>query len=255
MTKLNGLRVLNTRPIEQAKALSQAIRLAGGIAIECPALVIEPKPQTWLKTLPNLNSTALAIFISANAVDCCFRTLKTAHYQWPLSIQNIAVGNATATALMKHGIKADFIPTIADSENLLNLAILQTISRKTIVLFKGEEGRLLIAETLLARGADLHTIEVYQRQCPKFEPQQYHFLWQNGVVDIILFTSQQAMLNLFYMFGEEAHAWLCQTPCLVISERLAKEASLLGIKQVIVSTPKTILTTLHQFNQGLFHGQ
>lgn len=255
MNGLKGLRVLNTRPAEQAKRLSQAIEAAGGIAIECPALVISPKEKTWLSKLPNLNNVDQAIFISANAVDCCFKTLIIENLIWPASIQIIAVGEATAAALSRYSLEADLIPAIADSENLLQLGDLQDIHNKTILLFKGEEGRELIAETLQARGANIHLIEVYKRQMPKPNPQQIRFLWQNEVVDIILFTSHQAMNNIFCMFGEKARDWLCRTPCLVISERLAKEAALLGIKKVIVSTPKTLLTTLHQFNQGLIHGQ
>lgn len=249
---LKGLRVLNTRPAKQAKLLSRAINTAGGSSIDCPALVIKPKSSAWLGHLPKLDHVAFAIFISVNAVECCFKILP---YKWPSSIQLIAVGDATAASLIQHGLQPHLIPALATSENLLNLKELEKVNNKTILLFKGEEGRPLIAETLRARGADLYIFDVYQRQLPHYDPQQLRFLWQNEAVDIILFTSQQAMFNLFHMFGEEAHAWLCQTPCLVISERLAKEAALLGIKKVLVSTPKTILITLHQFNQGLIHGQ
>lgn len=255
MKDLRGLRVLNTRPVDQAKSLSQAIEAAGGIAIACPALIISSKERTWLTSLPKLNQVDQAIFISANAVDCCFKAFNTEQLSWPSAIQLIAVGEATATALSRYGLKAHCIPAKADSESLVQLAELQEVHNKKILLFKGEEGRELIAETLLARGADLHCIEVYKRELPKVEPQQLRALWQNEAVDIILFTSHQAMSNLFYLFGEEAKDWLCRTPCLVISERLAKEAILLGIKKVIVSAPKTIITTLHLFNQGLTHGQ
>jgi uroporphyrinogen-III synthase len=57
------------------------------------------------------------------------------------------------------------------------------------------------------------------------------------------------------LFGEDAQTWLRHKPCLVISERLAKEASLLGIQTVMIAKPEAILNTLHQFNQGLIHGQ
>ncbi len=255
MNDIKGLHVLNTRPLAQAKALSQAIEAAGGVSLECPALAIEPKEKGWLDALPNLDSVATAIFISTNAVNFCFQALKQAQKIWPSTIQNLAIGEATADALKSFGIKTDLIPAKADSENLLKLRVLQDVNKKTILLFKGEEGRPLIAETLNARGANLQCFEVYSRLLPPIEPQRLYSLWHNESVDIILFTSQQAMRNLFILFGEEAHDWLCRTPCLVISERLAKEALILGIQTVIVSHPKAILTTLHQFNRGLIHGQ
>ncbi len=252
---LKGLHVLNTRPQQQANVLSQAIEAAGGIALECPALVIKPARKIWFNDLPNLETIAKAIFISANAVHYCFKVLQQENCHWPAAIEVIAVGEATASALESYGLKADFVPAIADSENLLNLETLQEIDKQKILLFKGEQGRTLIAATLRSRGANLQSFEVYSRQMPTLNPQELYSFWQNGIVDIILMTSQQAMHNLFTMFGEKAHDWLCRTPCLVISKRLAAEAALVGINKIIISDPKTILKTLHQFNEGLIHGQ
>ncbi|WED42505.1 uroporphyrinogen-III synthase [Legionella cardiaca] len=248
---LQGLRVLNTRPLEQGKALSFAINAADGIAIECPALAIEPIEFV----LPDLTKAEQAIFVSANAVQYVSHVLKAKKTHWPTSLCVIAVGQGTAAALKKNGINVDFIPEEATSESLLTLGHLKQVRGKTILLFKGEGGRTTIAETLIARGAHLNIVEVYKRIMPKFNLQYLHSLWHEKAVDIILFTSQQAIQNVFAMFGKAAHDWLCNTPCLVISERLAKVAALLGMKRIMVSSPETILQTLHQFNQGLTHGE
>lgn len=255
-TPLDGLRVLNTRPREQAQALSQAIKAAGGIAIECPALAIQASDKAWLHSLPDLATMDIAIFISANAVHHYFNPFKQKQYSWPLSICVISVGRATARVLSKYGIKVDQLPPQAStSENLLMLPNLQEIQEKNILLVKGEEGRTLIAQTLRKRGAHLHILEVYKRTIPFHDPHTLCSLWQDDAVDIILFTSQQAMHNIFQLFGESAQPWLCKKPCLVISERLAKAASTLGMHTVIQTNPETILTTLQQFKQGLIHGQ
>lgn len=255
MNSLEGLRVLNTRPLTQGKSLSQAINAAGGIAIECPALSIEPTDKNWLSSLPDLHQVDKAIFISANAVEFCFTTLTQTQHLWPNTIQVIAVGQATAMTLKQHQIQVDFIPQIADSEHLLELEALQRIQDETILLFKGEEGRPLIADTLISRGANVFPLSVYKRVRPKANSEQLHSLWRNKAVDIILFTSQQAMNNLFLLFGEDKHAWLRSIPCIVISERLAKEAILLGMQSIVISSPETLLNKLHEFNQGLIHGQ
>ncbi|WP_238583819.1 uroporphyrinogen-III synthase [Legionella brunensis] len=248
---MQGLRVLNTRPLEQGKLLSSSIVAAGGIAIECPALAIEA-----LKfSLPNLHHATQAIFISANAVNYLFDKLKQQHILWPSAIKTIALGQGTAAALRKQNVLIDCLPDEATSESLLTLSTLQDIKGKTVLLFKGEGGRTTISETLIARGANLNIIEVYKRIMPNFKQQYLDSLWRENAVDIILFTSQQAMQNIFTMFGKAAHVWLCNTPCLVISERLAEAAALLGIRQIMVSNPETILQTLHQFNEGLAHGE
>ncbi|ASQ45050.1 uroporphyrinogen-III synthase [Legionella clemsonensis] len=248
---LQGLSVLNTRPLAQGKSLSDTIVKAGGIAIECPALAIEPIEFS----LPELNNATFAIFISANAVTYLLATLTKQKIQWPKAIKVIAVGHATAAILEQYGIKVDFIPQESTSESLLQLDCLQDVANKSLFLFKGKNGRADIAQTLISKGADLTSIDVYKRVMPEFDQQYLHSLWQENAVDIILFTSQQAMQNIFTMFGKKAHDWLCHTPCLVISNRLAKAAALLGIQQIIVSSPETVLQRLHQFNQGLVHGK
>lgn len=252
---LEGLRVLNTRPLKQGKILSAAIHKAGGLAIDCPALTIEATNSNWFHSLPAFDEITQAIFTSANAVDYFFAVLRREHKVWPKKIIVIAVGRATALSLRKQGVETVLIPTIADSEHLLILPTLQQIGGQTILLIKGEEGRTLISENLLSRAANLVMVEVYKRCLPTFPQQGFDSLWRDEAVDIILFTSQQAMHNIFAMFGKEAKAWLQQTPCVVISQRLAQAATNLGIRTIIVASPETLFDRLEQFNKGLIHGE
>lgn len=249
MTTLKGLRVLNTRPSKQGTALSQSIRAAGGLPIDLPALLIEPTPNEWLTHLPPLASIKHALFISANAVDYFFAHLKRSiNAPWPNSIQVIAMGEATAAALDKHGIPVHQVPTISDSEHLLTLDALQQIRDKTVLLVKGIGGRTLITETLRARGAHLISLDVYQSRPPQFNRAEINSLWQDDAVDIILFTSEQAMQHILAAFVGKGLSWLRNKPCLVISERLAKAAALFGIKTIILSHHDAILTDLKGFN-------
>ena len=246
---LHGLRVLNTRPLEQGLSLSLAIDEAGGISIVLPLLTIEPTTDNWLKNLPDLNNRhqMVFIFISANAINYFYASLAEKKLNWPTTIQTIAIGKACAGALIKWNIHIDRIPTVADSEHLLELDLLQNIKNKTIVLVKGEGGLENIASTLLQRGAHLISLEVYRRTLPQTGRQKAFSLWQDDAVDIILFTSQQAMQNIFTLFGKDAHLWLCNKPCLVISERLAHAASLLGMQTIIVSRHDAILSSLNDY--------
>ncbi|MFC3908000.1 uroporphyrinogen-III synthase [Legionella dresdenensis] len=243
---LTGLRVLNTRPFPQNKPLSRSITNAGGEVIECPALEIVANAFQP----PEHGKADYAIFTSANAVTYAQASLKN----WPQHMQVIAIGQATANALQQYGITVTAIPTSADSENLLALPMLQHISQSTILLFKGVGGRTLIADTLRQRGAHVIELAVYQRAMPRINQEQLAAWWHNDAVDIILFTSHEVMLNIFKLFGEQAHAWLRHKPCLVFGDRLAKEANRLGIVTIIISAPETILEKLHHFNQGLTHG-
>ena len=241
---MNGLRVLNTRPLHQAKALDDAIRNAGGISINFPALAIHATAFDLTSTVTELATVHQAIFISTNAVNFYFTALDQARLTWPASINVIAVGHATASALTKRGIQVHHVPAIADSEHLLQLDALQNIQNQTILLVKGQGGRPLIADTLLSRGAHIVTLDVYRRDLPAISQKYINSLWQNDRVDIILVTSQQALHNLLSLFSEEGLSWLRNKPFLVISTRLAEDAALLGIQTVVTCKYNNILETL-----------
>lgn len=243
MNTLHGLCLLNTRPKEQATALSQNILNAGGKVIELPTLEIQGLCE-WVNRLPDLATIHQAIFISVNAVEHCFKQLTLHQLSWPSTIEVIAVGQGSAAALHQHGISVSATPEIADSEHLLTLPTLERVLQKNILLLKGEGGRTLIEDTLLERNAHLIILDVYQRMLPKINSQLMKSIRHDDLVDIILLTSEQSMHNLFKLFEKDSHLWLCNKPCLVISDRLARIASSIGIKNIILSRPDGIMNTL-----------
>jgi len=252
--QLNHLRVLNTRPLEQNQPLSKAIQDAGGISIELPAIVIEPL-ISWQALMPALSSVDQAIFTSANAVNHYFSALEQQKITWPNHINVTAIGNASASALCTRHIRAAHVPNESDSEHLIQLPILQQVHNQTILLVKGEGGRPVIADTMLARGAHLIALNVYRRITPQYSTNMLRKLWQNDAVDIILFTSQQAMQNLYDLFSSAGgYPWLCSKPCIVISKRLAEIAASLGIRTILLSHYGNIIDSLYEYKQGIMHG-
>lgn len=248
---LNGLRVLNTRPNGQNKALSQAIIQALGESIELPVMSIVPTPITWINHLPQFDKITCAIFISANAVHHFFTPLQHNKIKWPKTIQTIAIGKATADELMNKGIAVDFIPDVADSEHLLQLSLFKRVYQQSILLIKGLGGRKTISNYLLTRGSLLFPVEVYKREIPNYKQEFLEPFWQEDQVDIILLTSEQSIINLVTLLGNTARSWLYNKPCLVISARLAEIAQQQGIKHIIISQHDTIIATLASFSKGL----
>ncbi len=244
---LNGLRVLNTRPLEQGKVLTKAINAANGVSIELPALNIEPTSDIWLDDFLKLNNINQAIFISANAINYFYQKLKEHNLILPSTIKITAIGKASADALLKWNVHVDNLPKIANSLNLLQLSNLQEIKNQTILLIKGEGGLELIEAKLKERGANLISLALYKRSLPKISLQQIQSIWHDDKVDLILFTSQQAMQSIFTLFGIDGKDWLCNKPCLVISDRLADFAKKLGVKKVIVSPYDMVINTLEQY--------
>lgn len=244
---LQGLRILNTRPQGQAEKLSDDICEAGGIAINLPTIEIKATSKAWINSLPDLKSLDQAIFISANAVKYCFTQLKQHQIIWPSSIEVLAIGQGSANALSAFDVRTDAIPEIADSEHLLALKNLQNPTQKNILLIKGEDGRPLIENKLLEKGANLTILKVYQRIMPEIPREFIHSLWHNDAVDIILITSEQSLLNLFKLFDKKAHDWLKNKAWLMFSSRLAQSAADLGIQNVRISHPEQVMNTLFDY--------
>ena len=244
---LQGLRVLNTRPLEQGLILAKAISEAGGFSIALPALAILPTPDNWIKEIPLTDPIDQAIFISANGVRYFCEAYAQHHRKLSPKTHIIAIGKASADALRLYNVAVHTIPETSDSEHLLQLPSLQTVNNQTILLIKGKNGRELIAETLSHRGAHIIPLEVYHRDLPQVIEHNITSLWREDAVDIILFTSEQAIHNTATLLGEGAMPWLCNKPCMVISERLANVASLLGIKTIVISRYDAILSSLEHY--------
>ena len=245
---LQGLRILNTRPKNQAPALSEEIRQAGGIAVECPLLEIQAMSSDWLDLIPSLTTIQQALFISVNAVHHCFSALRQHNRHWPSSIKVTAIGLSTAKALAQYGVSVHHLPEFFDSEHVLMLDSLHGLKNQNILLVKGVDGRTLIEHTLTLRGANVIPLVVYQRIMPHISAQLIHSLWRDNQVDIILLTSEQSLNHLFKLFGTTAHDWLREKTYLVISERLAKAALSFGIKKIIMSHPHRMIATLLDSN-------
>jgi uroporphyrinogen-III synthase len=227
-----NLRILNTRPAGQNQLLSEKIRAQGGIPIECPALAIEPILADWTGSLGDLATIDQAVFISVNAVRFFFERLRETNIEWPAAIEVIAIGKTTHATLLEHGVCSALLPSKATSEGVLALAALQQIAENRILLVKGVGGRPLLAETLRKRGAIVTTVDIYRRILPAIGDHVTQELWREDAIDLIIFTSEEAMRNLFMMFGHAAVDWLRSKPCLVTSERLAQVAANLGMKKI-----------------------
>lgn len=250
MASLNGLRILNTRPLDQGMALTKKIESAQGKVITLPVLEISPTPPCWLERCVPLEQADLSIFISANAVKYCFLILQEKQVNWPNSTQVIAVGEATRNLLLAQGIASVICPAEPNSEALLELPQLQDCRQRTIYLFKGQGGRPLLEETLQARGAHLINVVTYQRQLPQTDSEFVRSIWQNDAVDIILITSIEGLENLLTLFPVNTHEWLKTKLFYVISSRIATFAKAKGITNLLTGTMEKLVETI---NTGWIH--
>jgi uroporphyrinogen-III synthase len=216
------LHVLVTRPEGQQHAIVAELRQAGFRVSQQSAVQVEPldlaPPARQL--LLDIDQYHAVFFVSANAARLALDTLLSLWPQWPVGVNWLAVGPATADVLAAAGLPVAMPPSGFDSEATLELDCLQQLKGKRILICRGNEGRELMAETLQQRGAEVDLLALYQRRCnPAFQ-------WPAEPVDVLLVTSLQ---------GWQCVAEQVPVACRVIvpSERIAA--------QVCCSHPHTIL--------------
>jgi uroporphyrinogen-III synthase len=255
--ELANLKILVTRPESQAKDLARQIQVGGGIPLLLPCIMIaEADDITSLSgAAATLDRFDMAIFISPNAVEKSMAILKKTWPSLPKDLRIGCIGEGTAQSLANNQITVDFYPkTHFNSEELLALPELHNIAGKRIVLFKGEGGKPLLADTLELRGAIIYNAICYKRSCPKVNIEPLLNYWQNDGIDVVISTSQEALNNLIEITGKQGQRLLRKTPLLVISPTMAETAKQLQFKTIISAnnaTDQAIMTALIQYRKQL----
>lgn len=238
---LTGRHVVVTRPAGQAGTLAAAIRAAGGIPVCFPVLAIRALEDTrpLADLARRLEEFDVAVFISANAVEHGLGTI-LALRAWPPGIAVAAIGKSTERAAARFGIRDVIAPRVRfDSEALLEAPQLAqpAIRGKRVVIFRGDGGRELLGDTLVARGATVEYVTCYRREAPRADPAPLLELWARGALDAITFTSSEGLRNLWDMLDEEGRTRMRETAAFVPHPRIAEQAHALGLHDVRLTGP------------------
>jgi uroporphyrinogen-III synthase/uroporphyrinogen III methyltransferase/synthase len=231
--------LLNTRPQGQTQALSQALAVAGFGSVDCPVMAIEALglPNRAVETLVRADKL---VFVSRNAVQKLAQAWQalmgrplTPAQDMKRDARCFAIGAATQQALEAQGWPTasleheDFV-----SEALLARTDWQDLHGQTVLLIKGEGGRLALIEGLRAAGADVESWPVYRRALPDYTRQQWQNVWQDWAQSdwpTVLISSWQGFEHLQALVERFGHkndqAWLFQQPAIVFSERIAQGLS------------------------------
>ncbi|WP_455200806.1 uroporphyrinogen-III synthase [Kaarinaea lacus] len=227
---LDGLTVLVTRPVHQAEKLCSLIESQGGNVLRFPVIEItEPRDTARLSNvLQRLNQFDIAVFISRNAAERGIQVIMETG-GLPEGMKVSAVGKGTASQLNKMGVSVDIFPTEQfNSEALLAMHEMHAVSSKRVIIFRGEGGRELLADTLKSRGADVEYAECYRRIAPPIVTNELVDALSQGTLDIMTVTSNEGLHNLYDMVGEPGRTDLLKLPMVVVSERTRELAQKLG---------------------------
>lgn len=216
---LKDKRIVITRPKHQAHNLRKRLETAGAKVILFPLIEIgEPDdPSLVAESLKKTAKYDLAVFVSPNAVEKTLDKMSSEDFS---SMKIAAIGEKTASTLKNHGIDVDFLPTsVFNSEALLKVPELQFfIKGKEVVIIRGSGGREHLKSSLVALGARVEYINVYQRFCPQMDLLQLSKHYQNNEIDMMLITSGASIESLYSFYSN--NYWLDDVNLLVGSQRI-----------------------------------
>jgi len=189
---LRGLKIVVTRPRDQAAEMIAELKALGAEAVSVPAIMIRPiRPNPALdRALAQLDSYHYLVFTSRNSVEIFFTALK-AKSLTKRKLSHLAVaciGPATETAVKKVGIKCWIKPRSFVAEALL-AAFPRRLQGQRVLLPRAKEAREVLPQGLEKRGAIVDVVPVYEsvpaRPWPKIP---------KGT-DIVVFTSSSTVVN------------------------------------------------------------
>lgn len=256
MPDLSGKTIVITRSTHQSKELADLISASNGRSILFPVFQIADPTDTrpLLKQIERLPEFDIAIFISANAVRAAMKFIEVGGRPLPATTRLAVVGNATATSLASFGRPADIFPQNKyNSEALLAVEEMINVSGKKIIIFRGDGGRELLANTLRERGAMVEYAECYQRTTPDNDLTPLLASLKKSKINAIVVMSNKGLQNLWNMAGPEGQSDLQKCLLIVISERTATLAGELGFTKkpmiATVASDRAILEVLGQLEE------
>lgn len=266
--------VIVTRPEPKNQALCQLLMQSGYTPYSVPLIQRVPfdflesteRAAVLRETLLNIDTYDSVVCISQPAAEWLANGMD--HY-WPATPVGVdwwVLGESSAKPLRDIGLAVNGPISGNNSEALLAMPALakNQVEEQRWLLVQGGEGRRLLKETLLNRKAKVEVLDVYARQ-----PIEYDSAALANVFQTLTRLEAAAPIVQMATSIELLHAWwqllmsepaqiplrerLVQSPILVISERIKREAIQLGFEKVIIAEKpdnQTLVKSLKEVNHA-----
>ena len=259
------MKVLITRPRNQADSFAEALIEAGFEPVFFPVIEIRPFEENVAldRAIEKLNCYDWVVFTSVNGVDAFFSVVAREYSDRSnpligeeiasLSARNdmtprvAAIGPKTAQSLEARGVTPDFVPEEYVAEAIL--PGLGDLRGRWVLLPRAEIARKALPDAIVAAGGVAHEIAVYQTLPAEPDPAGLAAL-KSGV-DAVTFTSPSTVENFVEIIRREGLNPL-QLPgnplvaCIgPITKKTAQEAGFRDIAVAEEYTSEGIVTLLH----------
>lgn len=223
--------VISLRPRGQHQALRDAMRRGGHALIALsPMRIVVRDDDATRASLRDALDTDVVVFTSPNAVAAA-RALATLRPRGAV----LAIGDGTAQALRRAGVRDVARPARMDSEGLLAMPALADVHGRRVGLVTAPGGRDLLAPTLRERGARVVRADVYAREACGLPPAGLRSLrGVEGPLALAL-TSSDALDHAVTQLQPADLTRLRGARVLAASERLAAHARRLGFRDIVTA--------------------
>jgi porphobilinogen synthase len=243
---LAGLRVLVPRSPDRAGPLMDALRRAGAEPVACPLVTIgapvDPGPMDDAAARLASGGFDWVAVTSSNAVehlDAAARRggstlahlVRAGRTARPGSTRVAAVGDATAAALDRAGVRADFVPVTEQSARGLLADWPPTPSGARVLLPQSDLASPALAVGLADRGWIPQPVVAYTNLPAPFPPDLARDL-ANGQVGAVVLTSASVARHLAAQVTLPSSTVVCS-----IGPRTAEAAAALGLPGALATLP------------------
>ena len=189
------MKVLITRPRQQADEFAEKLRSAGCEPVFFPVIEILPIENNGAldRALSGLDCYEWVVFTSVNGVKVVFNRLPSPPIEGRLgeNVKVAAIGPKTAEALKACGVTPDFVPEEFIAEAIL--PGLGDLHGKWVLLLRAEIAREALPEAISEAGGIAHEIAVY-KTLPA-QPDSEGLAALKDGVKFITFTSPSTVQN------------------------------------------------------------
>jgi uroporphyrinogen-III synthase len=202
---LAGKRIVVTRARSQASSLVAALTELGAEVIELPTIEIVPieSYDALDEALRNLARYEWLIVTSANTARVLGERLTVLELDPAecCGLRKVAIGSATARAMLEQGMPADIVPKQYVAESLV-AELGEHVRGSRILLARAAVARDVIPDELTRRGAVVDVVDAYRTVIPDGAVDQVREVFSDQLrwPDAVTFTSSSTVKNFFALY-------------------------------------------------------
>lgn len=240
---LSGMRILVTRPIEQAQTLSEKLRGLGATTIELSTIQIVPAANSVAldRAVRIVGEYDWVIFTSVHGVRLFMERMVELKIPAEIlrKIRVAAIGPATAAALECAGKRPDYMPDDYLSEKIVEG--LGDVKGRRILLPRADIASKKLPLLLRERGALVDEVVAYRTVRPtELTAERVRSILADGV-DLVTFTSPSTVRNMAQVLGVQQLGRLLENVKVAcIGPVTVQEAKEFGMDVSIVAHVHTI---------------